>query len=112
MFQSPKGFTMIETVAATTTLFLALIIVIPSFILIQQERNALYNEINIINHLETTLTQQTYDDEIYSNTMTDNINGISITLTFTVENDLQKGCVQWETNQRTEKSFCLYRKYE
>lgn len=108
MFQSSRGFTMIETVAATTTLFLALFIIIPSFILIQQERKALYDELNIIDHLESTLNQA--HDYEHPSIRTDKVDDIPITLAFTIENDVQKGCVQWETNQKTEKSFCLYKR--
>lgn len=110
MFQTSKGFTMIETIATTTILFLALIIIIPSFILIQQERNALYDELNIINYLENTLQQIDHYDQQVQNVFTETVNGISITLTFTLENDLWKGCAQWETNQKTEKTFCLYKR--
>lgn len=112
MFQSPKGFTFIETVAATTILFLAALIIIPSFIIIQQERNALYNELKIINHLESILHQQHDDEETYSTIITETIEGISVDFHFTIEGDLRKGCVQWETNQNTDKSFCLYKSLE
>lgn len=112
MFRNCRGFTLIETLIAITTLFVCLVIILPSFVLIQTERKELYTELDMIDRLRNELNSPIDHEFQLPFQFLEIINGSEALYHFSIEKKLMKGCVEWETNQTKEKSFCLYKQLD
>lgn len=107
-----NGFTLIETLMAVTVLFLSLLLIVPSFVLVQQERKMLYTEIDMIDSLRSELNDPNSQDMQLPYEMSITLSGNDAHFHFTKDGNFKKGCAKWETNQSKEKTFCLYRSVE
>lgn len=108
MLQKNKGFTLIELIATSTLLFTSILLLLPLFILVSDERELLYSELDIIGRLEKQLHTTVNNNEELPTQHKEMIHELDVSYVFTRKDKLVKGCVLWETKQKNEKIFCLY----
>ncbi len=112
MFHTSKGFTLVETLVAVSILFISLAIVVPSFVLIQKERNELYTELTIIDSLRSELMHLDHQNTTFPAKFSGTMNEKELVYHLSTTNQFVKGCVTWENNHFNEKNFCLYKEIE
>lgn len=110
MLQNNKAFTLIEILFAASILFLSLSFIIPSFVLIHNERQNLYTELTIVKQLERDLHEASLDVDRIPYQTFKQIDHTHVTYTFTTHDQTIRGCATWETSKQQEMSTCLYEK--
>lgn len=104
-----KGFSLIETLVASSVIFILIATIVPITSLLNNER-----EILIERRLAASKLHDEFQPIIWNNhgnlplSYKSTINSMSVLFSFTFENDLIKGCVKWKNAKDQPDSICLY----
>lgn len=102
MLSNNKGFMLVEVLISFSLLMTIIITIIPLTVLIEKERKVL-NE----RRYHASLLHDELQQYIGSTSATSkSINGM--TITFTKEGNLIRGCILWENVKKNTDEICLY----
>lgn len=105
--KNDKGFTLIEALVAMSIIMMLMATIIPIDIFIKQERRTLYERRIIVAYLHDTLQHIVWNhDDLNSNVRL--VNGKHVTVHYTNEMGLIKGCATWENAKQQKETKCLY----
>ncbi|TMN20960.1 type II secretion system protein [Lentibacillus cibarius] len=105
-----KGFTLIETIVATSLVMMVIVSLIPAVNILSKERMSLQQKRSISNELHSELQSYVWTDRHPRLPVhfVKEIKGVRAVFSFTAERELLKGCVTWTNAQKREEKLCLY----
>lgn len=109
MLQNNKGFSLIETLVALSILVTVISTFIPIKSIIMVERDVLHQKQQVINSLHEELqTILVHSDTIPIASYTIHVDKTPVTIRFTEEKSLLKGCAEWKNAKNKQEQSCLY----
>lgn len=109
ILMNKNGFFWIETLVSLSIVMIVVSVIIPLHATIKQEKRVLHDRtiisLYLFDELQNTLFIQSDKSE---RTQSKNISNRHVTITFNRENELIKGCVNWENVKGRSESLCLY----
>ncbi|WP_165769131.1 type II secretion system protein [Virgibacillus profundi] len=104
-----NGFTLIEVLVATSILMVAVSVIVPIIVLLNEEQQILSDRRVLAYRLHDELQPYIWEENLSSPSLFhETIQNKNATFHFTKENDYIKGCVTWENVKKKDESFCLY----
>ncbi|MBP1950357.1 type II secretion system protein [Virgibacillus litoralis] len=104
-----KGFSLIESLVAVTLLMIMISTLIPITNLLIYEREVLHQKRLFGNELHAELQPYLWDDQASIPTeYSKEVNETKLIFTFSAENKLLKGCVEWKNVKNKTDQICLY----
>jgi len=88
--------------------FMLVITTLPINNMMKTERIKLYDRRTISFYLHDELLQQLARESMVETEFTVSINNRHVSLTFTNNEDVLKGCAKWENVKQQNEKFCLY----
>lgn len=109
ILRNSKGFSLIETLVALSILLTVISTFIPIKTTIMMERDILNQEQKVLNTLHEELQVSLWNSGTNTeSTYTVNVGNTPVTIRFTVENSLLKGCAEWKNAKNKQQRSCLY----
>jgi len=109
MLGNEKGITFIESLAAATVIFTVIMTMIPLYNWISMERHDLQNKRiyahQLYNQLITIINEQERESKLPYERKVE-----AARFSFSMSDNLTKGCVQWENSKNKQEEICLYAK--
>lgn len=103
------GFTLIEVLIATSLLLFVISTFVPIFSLLNNERMVLSDRRTVTSQLHDELQYFLWENpKVAPVHFTKNKQHTKISFDFTNENNLIKGCANWENVKKTKESICIY----
>lgn len=104
-----KGFSLIEALVASSLVFILIATIVPISSLLNNERKILVERRLAASKLHDEFQPILWEshDSLplpYNST----INSMSVSFSFTFENELIKGCVKWKNAKDQQDRICLY----
>ncbi|MGM8365123.1 prepilin-type N-terminal cleavage/methylation domain-containing protein [Virgibacillus sp. W0181] len=108
--KSSKGFTLTETLVATSIIFIMIGTILPIATLLHSEQDILADRRSIASHLHDELQSVIHDKHSPLPDMyTEKINNKNIRFQFKQnEENFIKGCATWQNGKQIEEEICLY----
>ncbi|WP_174613796.1 competence type IV pilus minor pilin ComGE [Virgibacillus ihumii] len=104
-----KGFSLIETLVALSILVTVITTFIPIKSTIMLHRDILHQKQEVLNSLHEELQIMLMNgDTIPIAAYTINVGRTPVSIGFTVENSLLKGCAEWKNAKNKQQRSCLY----
>lgn len=108
MLLNNNGFTLIEVLVASGIILMLISTILPMTTLLEQERAVLSERRIFTTDLHDELQQFLWDDMVPPKMYSKTIDFTNIKFNFSNEDDLIKGCVQWENARKSNETICLY----
>ncbi|WP_373892810.1 type II secretion system protein [Virgibacillus natechei] len=104
-----NGFTMVEVVVASSVLMMVITTVVPIISLITEHQSLLSDRRTFSYHLHDELQVYLYQqDTVLPNSYSGTIHNKTVTFEFQNENELVKGCAEWQNVKNNDEIICLY----
>ncbi|WP_100010668.1 hypothetical protein [Lentibacillus sediminis] len=109
---NPNGFTLFEVLVAAGILMSAVTILAPIITLLHQERGVQYEKRMLVYRLHDELQPFLWEDAELPAQYKETIENTAVTFNYNLENELIKGCANWENVKGKSETLCLYGKAE
>src|SRR5690625_2769848 len=106
MLRNCSGFTYIEMLISFTIIVTIVTVTIPLMTILNKERLILSERREIAYKLHDKLIESIWKNEYKNEVMT--INNKKVKLTFHPEDELIKGCANWDNVKKQKETICLY----
>lgn len=107
--RNSNGFSLIETLVALSILVTVISIFIPIQSKIMIERDVLNQNQVVSNVLHEELQKTLWSNQLIpEDSYIINVDGSPITINFTLDKSLLKGCAKWENAKKMQQQSCLY----
>lgn len=109
ILQNNKGFTLIEVLIASSIIVMIATTIVPIASLLLHEREVLSDRRIITSRLHDELQRFLWEERIAPpSTFTKSIRSTPVRFYFSYEEELIKGCVEWENVKKNNEALCLY----
>ncbi|MFC0299298.1 hypothetical protein ACFFIS_00420 [Virgibacillus soli] len=105
MWKNKQGYILIETMISCTLLFTCIMTISPILSLLNKERMLLSERIHYVHYLHDMIQPLLFEG-ITPKDMSIELEDAFVT--FTYEENLIKGCVNWKNAKRVQEEICLY----
>lgn len=111
MLKNNKGMTLIEVLIASSIIIMLISTIIPISTLLLKERNVLNERQIFIAYLHDELQTVLFEEEgVLPQKSQKEVKQRMVTLSFVRDDQLIKGCIQWENVKKIKEKHCLYGK--
>lgn len=109
---NPNGFTLFEVLVAAGILLSAVTVLAPIITLLHQERDVQHERRMLVYYLHDELQPFLWENAELPAQYNETIESTAVSFEFNLENELIKGCANWENVKGKNETLCLFGKAE